>query len=338
MKHPVVFKMLPFILPLVFVIPVLTIWLQNGSGSRLVEILDMQQVKTIFTGIFLEALPFVLLGVLLSSLLQMFVKEQWVRRLIPKNPLIGVLFASMLGIVLPICECGMIPVVRRLMLKGMPAYIAVTFILSGPILNPVVFAATIMAFRSHPEVVIGRMGLALAVAVTIGLIVYVFSKHNPLKRSFQEFTEQGSVNGGRKMHEHPKTWRSMFVHAGDELIEMTKYLVLGAFLTACIQSFIPRDELLTLGNGPAASYLFMMGFAFILSLCSTSDAFVASAFTHSFSVGPLVSFLVLGPMLDFKSLLMLSATFKTKFVIGLSLLVITLVFIGSIAVDALFRG
>lgn len=130
----------------------------------------------------------------------------------------------------------------------------------------------------------------------------------------------------------------MFVHAGDELIEMTKYLVLGAFLTACIQSFIPRDELLALGNGPAASYLFMMGFAFILSLCSTSDAFVASAFTHSFSVGPLVSFLVLGPMLDFKSLLMLSATFKTKFVIGLSLLVITLVFIGSIAVDALFRG
>ncbi|AVV58044.1 hypothetical protein C7121_18890 [Paenibacillus glucanolyticus] len=338
MKHPVVFKMLPFILPLVFVIPVLTIWLQKGSGSRLVEILDMQQVKTIFTGIFLEALPFVLLGVLLSSLLQMFVKEQWVRRLIPKNPLIGVLFASMLGIVLPICECGMIPVVRRLMLKGMPAYIAVTFILSGPILNPVVFAATIMAFRSHPEVVIGRMGLALAVAVTVGLIVYVFSKHNPLKRSFQEFTEQGSVNGGRKIHEHPKTWRSMFVHAGDELIEMTKYLVLGAFLTACIQSFIPRDEFLALGNGPAASYLFMMGFAFILSLCSTSDAFVASAFTHSFSVGPLVSFLVLGPMLDFKSLLMLSATFKTKFVIGLSLLVITLVFIGSIAVDALFRG
>ena len=80
----------------------------------------------------------------------------------------------------------------------------------------------------------------------------------------------------------------------------------------------------------------MMGFAFILSLCSTSDAFVASAFTHTFTVGPLVSFLVLGPMLDFKSLLMLSATFKTKFVIGLSLLVMTLVFIGSVAVNALW--
>ena len=117
---------------------------------------------------------------------------------------------------------------------------------------------------------------------------------------------------------------------------MGKYLVLGAFLTACIQSFIPREELLALGNGPTASYLFMMGFAFILSLCSTSDAFVASAFTHTFTVGPLVSFLVLGPMLDFKSLLMLSATFKTKFVIGLSLLVMTLVFIGSVAVNALW--
>lgn len=85
----------------------------------------------------------------------------------------------MLGILFPICECGMIPVVRRLMLKGMPAYIAVTFILSGPILNPIVFASTIMAFRSHPEVMIGRMGLAFAVAVTTGLLVYVFSKSSP---------------------------------------------------------------------------------------------------------------------------------------------------------------
>ncbi len=336
MKYPVIFKMLPFMIPLVFVIPVLAIWVQNDSS--LISSRDIQQVKTVFTGIFLEALPFVLLGVLLSSLLQLFVKEQWVRRITPKNPIIGVLFASMLGIVFPICECGMIPVVRRLMLKGMPAYIAVTFILSGPILNPIVFAATIMAFRSHPEVTIGRMGLAFAVAVTVGLLVYVFSRNNPLKRSLQEFSEQDSANGVRKLHEHPKTWRSLFVHAGDELIEMGKYLVLGAFLTACIQSFIPREELLALGNGPTASYLFMMGFAFILSLCSTSDAFVASAFTHTFTVGPLVSFLVLGPMLDFKSLLMLSATFKTKFVIGLCLLVMTLVFIGSVAVNALLGG
>ncbi|MBX4147833.1 permease [Paenibacillus lautus] len=336
MKYPVIFKMLPFMIPLVFVIPVLTIWLQNDSS--LISSRDIQQVKTVFTGIFLEALPFVLLGVLLSSLLQLFVKEQWVRRITPKNPVIGVLFASMLGIVFPICECGMIPVVRRLMLKGMPAYIAVTFILSGPILNPIVFAATFMAFRSHPEVTIGRMGLAFAVAITVGLLVYVFSRNNPLKRSLQEFSEQDSAVGERKLHEHPKTWRSLFVHAGDELIEMGKYLVLGAFLTACIQSFIPREELLALGNGPTASYLFMMGFAFILSLCSTSDAFVASAFTHTFTVGPLVSFLVLGPMLDFKSLLMLSTTFKTKFVIGLSLLVMTLVFIGSVAVNALLGG
>lgn len=336
MKYPVIFKMLPFMIPLVFVIPVLTIWLQNDSS--LISSRDIQQVKTVFTGIFLEALPFVLLGVLLSSLLQLFVKEQWVRRITPKNPVIGVLFASMLGIVFPICECGMIPVVRRLMLKGMPAYIAVTFILSGPILNPIVFAATTMAFHSHPEVTIGRMGLAFAVAVTVGLLVYVFSRNNPLKRSLQEFSEQDSAVGERKLHEHPKTWRSLFVHAGDELLEMGKYLVLGAFLTACIQSFIPREELLALGNGPTASYLFMMGFAFILSLCSTSDAFVASAFTHTFTVGPLVSFLVLGPMLDFKSLLMLSTTFKTKFVIGLSLLVMTLVFIGSVAVNALLGG
>ena len=158
-----------------------------------------------------------------------------------QNPVIGVLFASMLGIVFPICECGMIPVVRRLMLKGMPAYIAVTFILSGPILNPLCSRddhGLPFASRSddRPD------GTGFCSRGNGRFACLCFSRNNPLKRSLQEFSEQDSAAGERKLHEHPKTWRSLFVHAGDELIEMGKYLVLGAFLTACIQSFIPREE------------------------------------------------------------------------------------------------
>lgn len=274
-----------------------------------------------------------MLGVLLSSLLQIFIKDAWIRRFSPKHPVIGVLFGSMLGFVLPICECGMIPVVRRLMLKGMPVYIAVTFILSGPILNPVVLSATTVAFDAYPEVIWSRMGLALAVAAAIGFIIYVRSPKNPLKLSLDKVQMQSDA---LPFHQHTKTWSSFFVHAGNELIDMSKYLVLGAFITACIQSFIPREQLLALGDGSLSSYLFMMGFAFVLSLCSTSDAFVASAFTHAFSIGPLLSFLVMGPMLDFKGLLMLLATFRIKFVIGLCLLVIVLVLIGSVAIDFLY--
>lgn len=332
MKVSNFYKMMPLFFVVIFLIPVLTVSYQNNVS--LLAHPQLQQIKTLFIGVFLEALPFIILGVMLSSLLQIVIKEEWIRRLNPKNPVVGVLLGSMLGIILPICECGMIPVVRRLILKGMPVYIAVTFILSGPILNPVVLVATMVAFRSHPEVILARMGLAFAMSISVGLIVYMLSPKQPLKQSLQRFQlESGSAG----LHQHPKTWESFFVHAGNELIEMSKYLVLGAFVTACIQSLVPRAELFALGNGSISSYLFMMGFAFVLSLCSTSDAFVASAFTHAFSVGPLVSFLVLGPMLDFKGLLMLLATFKLKFVILLSLLLIVLIFIGSVAVDFLIR-
>lgn len=125
----------------------------------------------------------------------------------------------------------------------------------------------------------------------------------------------------------------IFVHAGDEFLDMSKYLIIGALLTACIQTFIPRNEMLSLSEGTVGSYAFMMGFAYILSLCSTSDAFVATAFSHTFTLGPLAAFLVLGPMLDFKGTLMLLSTFRTKFVAILALLIVSLVLVGSIAAE-----
>ncbi|HBU82345.1 MAG TPA: permease [Paenibacillus sp.] len=343
MKLAANLKLLSFLIPCAFLVPVLITMapdLQEAWNSE-----ALQNMKTIFISIFLEAAPFLLIGVLLSSFMQWFVSEEMVRRLTPKNPIGGVLVAGLLGIIFPICECGMIPVVRRLMNKGMPAYIAVTFILSGPVVNPIVFTATLLAFPSHPEIVIARMGLAFAVAASIGGLVYMFVHQNPLRKPKATVAEV-KTHPGFKMakphshsadhdHVHDKNWRSFFIHAGDEFVDMSKYLVIGALITACIQTFISRSDLISLGNGPVASYSFMMGFAYVLSLCSTSDAFVASAFSHTFALGPLLSFLVLGPMLDFKSTLMLLSTFRTRFVIGLSLAIIILVFAGSWLINLL---
>lgn len=328
MPKTMLLKLLPLFLSSAFAIPVIIIfsphWLSMFTSS------SIQHIKTIFMGLFLEALPFMLAGVLLSTLVLLFVSEEWVHRVIPSNPLAGVLFAVLLGLLLPVCECGLIPVVRRLMLKGMPAHIAVTFILSGPIINPIVLAATVAAFPDQPAIVAARFGLAFTVAVIAGLLVYVFVKREPLKRSLLHFSIQqpGAFN-----HQHQRTWKTFFVHSGDELIDMGKYLIIGCLLTAIIQSFIHHDDLLAMGSEPMLSYVFMMGFAYVLSLCSTSDAFVASAFVHSFTAGPLVSFLVLGPMLDFKGTLMLLSTFRLPFVIGVGVLVILLVFTGSVAVN-----
>ncbi|MFD0679064.1 MULTISPECIES: permease [unclassified Paenibacillus] len=354
---------------------------------------NLQNFKTLFLSIILEAFPFILLGVLVSALLQMFVSEQTIRRLVPKNPLLGILFACLVGIIFPLCECGMIPVIRRLLRKGMPLYVAIVFILVGPIINPVVYASTFMAFRTRPEIAYSRMALAFIVAIVIGLIIYRYFKFSPLRGTLSlGLTEQHghhshdhnhnhnhnhghhnhtdhdhhqahlteskpqqvdqheadpSTNNKQQTHQHIHhhdhshsgfTGRLFGVlgHASDEFFDMGKYLMFGAFITAVIQTLVDRESLVSIGQGALGSHLFMMGFAFILSLCSTSDAFVASSFGSTFTTGSLLTFLVFGPMLDIKSLLMLLSTFRTKFVLALSGLVIVVVLVCSLLFERIF--
>ncbi|ASA26222.1 hypothetical protein B9T62_07245 [Paenibacillus donghaensis] len=285
--------------------------------------------KTALIGILLEALPFVLAGALLSSLLRVFVPDAWISRWIPRQPLLAILFACLLGILLPVCECGMIPLVRRLIHKGMPVYVAIVFILSGPILNPVVFGATLTALRGHPELAYARMGLAFTVAFITGLIIYVTVRKSPLRLTMQQQGGEGhplSARGGKLA--------AVLVHTSDEFFEMGKYLLIGCLLTSGIQTFMTHSSLTAIGAKPLGSYLFMMGLAFVLSLCSTSDAFVASTFLHQFPAGSLLSFMVLGPMLDFKNSLMLLSLFKTKFALYLFFLIFSGVFIGSVLLSA----
>ncbi|WP_159886306.1 permease [Paenibacillus puerhi] len=312
----------------------------------------VQNFKTMFISIVLEALPFVLLGVIVSALLQMFVSEQAVRRWIPKNPVLGVLFACLLGIIFPLCECGMIPVIRRLILKGMPIYVAVVFILAGPIINPVVYASTFMAFRTRPEIAYSRMALAFFVAAAVGLLVYRFVRSNPLRPRKDDHHAHSHSHESHHHHHHPEAghahhshshsqsdkdsggWGgkslSVLSHASDEFFDMGKYLIFGALLTALIQTFMSRDSLVAIGEGTVSSHLFMMGFAYVLSLCSTSDAFVASSFATTFSAGSLLTFLVFGPMLDMKSTLMLLSAFRVKFVVLLAVLVLIVTLLGSL--------
>lgn len=324
----------------------------------------LQNFKTLFISIVLEALPFVLLGVLVSALLQMFVSEQTIRKWVPKNPVLGVLFACVLGIIFPLCECGMIPVIRRLILKGMPVYTAVVFIMAGPIINPVVYASTFMAFRTRPEIAYSRMALAFLVAATIGLLVYRFVRTEPLRSGSKskavpvhthhhahEPHEHEHSHHERKAHTHTPDSRQhthahgtglrgrlagVLGHASDEFFDMGKYLIFGALLTALIQTFMSRDSLVSIGEGTVSSHLFMMGFAYILSLCSTSDAFVASSFATTFSTGSLLTFLVFGPMLDMKGTLMLLSAFRARFVLLLSALLVTVTLVGSLLFERIF--
>ncbi len=327
---------------------------RNVPDLSLLFGVNLQSFKIMFISIILEAFPFILIGVLISALLQTFVPEHVIQRLVPRNPLLGVLYACVIGIIFPICECGMIPVMRRLIRKGMPLYIAVVFIVAGPILNPIVFASTFMAFRSRPEITYSRMGLAFICAVIIGLIVYRFVRSNPLREGVQTQAEGHShshhhshnqehtqshdhghsrVHNHEEHHHHGGKWNTVLKHSSDEFFEMGKYLIFGAFLAALVQTMMSREWLVSVGTGDLSSHFFMMAFAYIISLCSTSDAFVASSFAATFSTGSLLSFLVFGPMLDFKGTLMLLAIFKKRFVLILSLLIFVTVLAASLILE-----
>ncbi|MFF2089211.1 permease [Paenibacillus sp. NPDC058174] len=298
--------------------------------------------KTILLGILLETLPFLLLGVFVSSFMQLFISESLIRKIIPRNPLLGILVACLLGFLFPVCECGLIPIVRRLIAKGMPLYIGVVFILAGPIVNPVVIAATYTAFRTRPELVYSRLGLALLAGITIGMIIYKFVRYNPLKNDSATPIDQDGHGHGSHHHNHHHhghqhqhgggKFLAMMDHAGSEFFDMGKYVMVGSILTAAIQTFLPRASLASIGQGEWSSHLFMMGFAYLLSLCSTSDAFVASSFVTTFSSASLLTFLVFGPMLDFKSTLMLLSVFKSRFVLLLTILIAISVLAGSVII------
>ncbi|MFC3801110.1 permease [Cohnella sp. GCM10012308] len=292
-----------------------------------------QSVKTVFVSLFLEALPFVLLGVLVSTALHFFVPETALARLIPRNPLLGVLCAGLLGVVLPVCECGMVPVVRRLLRKGMPAYIGMTYILAAPIVNPVTVLATYSAFRTTPEMALYRTVLGFAAAAAVGLLLSRArgKAANPLKPDAASLHADAADHNQHASHRVPSSRLLSFCsHAADEFFEMGKFLMLGAFLTAVIQTFVSRGELVELGGGVFGSHLFMMGFAYVISLCSTSDAFVAASFSGVFPAGALLAFLVYGPMVDFKNTLMLLSAFKARFVLRLLLLVTAVVLAASL--------
>lgn len=289
----------------------------------------------IFISIIIEALPFILIGVFVSAILQVFVTDQMVQRFIPKNPLLGIIAASVLGIIFPICECGMVPAIRKLIKKGMPLYVAVTFILVGPILNPIVFLSTLTAFRNQPTVAYYRMGLAFVVALIVGLIVFQFVKSNQLR----EQTNQTKQDHHHHDHKHNNASNNKFIaivgHAVNEFFDMGKYLVFGSIIVALLQIIISQSSLIELGkSGPSANFL-MMGLGFLLSLCSTSDAFVAQSLQTIFTKSSLVGFMVFGPMINIKGILMMLAVFRSRFVLLLSTLVFIFVFIGTLVLQSI---
>lgn len=274
--------------------------------------------SAVFLGIFIEAVPYLLLGTLASGLVEVFMDEETLSRWFPRNRWGGVLIGSLMGLSFPVCECGVVPLARRLMQKGLPVSSAIAFLLAAPVMNPIVIASTYAAFGLG-AIFWGRLGLTLLIAVISGFVFSLEEQPENLLRldtvSSCATTNPVSALGAQSS----LRWKlnRVLVTAGGEFFEMGRYLVLGALLAAGLQTFIPQAILTGVGQGSILAVPVMMALAVLLSICSTVDAFVALAFVGTFSSGSILAFLVFGPMVDIKSVLLFSRVFRLKTIVYL---------------------
>lgn len=312
---------------------VVALWAQAG-GTLSSEGLGGQfsTFITIFLGIFIEALPFLLIGVLMSAVIQVFVTAETIQRWAPRNRVASALFGTFLGLAFPVCECGSVPAARRLMHKGAPLPLGLAFMLAAPVINPVVIASTWVAFGGDPFMVLGRVGLTVliagAVAILIGLHPAPQSLLTADSAALAACCAPAQTSGGWRGRA-----RSVIEHSATEFFEMGQYVVLGALLAALAQTVVPQELLLRIGGNPVTSVLVMMALAVVLSICSTVDAFVALGFASTFSSGAILAFLVFGPMIDIKAVLLFFSTLKRRAVGLVVLLVAQMAFLAGVWIN-----
>ncbi len=293
--------------------------------------------NTVFFSIILQAFPFLLLGILLSSALHVFVSDDLIIKIFPTKWGLGFLTAIFAGFLFPVCECATIPVMKKLIEKGVAIPITVTFILIAPIVNPISIFATLYAFPQMPFVALYRVIFGIIVSLLVGIFLFFYPNKNILKdkyldEKFNCIEHRQKKNNSIKNTIQEKT-KALFLHSSEEFLSVGKFLIIGAMLASLVRVFTPENLFTNTNAQGFLGIIIQMFFAFIFSACSTSDAFIARTFISRFSIASIMGFLVYGPMMDLKNIFMLMSFFKKRFVINLSL-AITLINILAIPILA----
>ncbi|MBW4620795.1 MAG: permease [Cyanosarcina radialis HA8281-LM2] len=326
---------------------------------------QLNNAFTIFLSLLVEAIPFLLLGVLLSGLLLIFVDERRLTSMMPRHPILGALVGSCFGFLFPVCECGNVPVARRLLIQGVPIPVAVGFLLAAPTINPIVIWSTWVAFKQQPEIVWLRVIFSLLIATIIGCVFSVQKDPRPIlqklvAKSIPDRAEKNLESDSQPMLLQSGTFllgegnspipmdesllssavkktrgqklRLLLDNTIQELRELGAVLVLGSAVAALIQVAAPRDLILSLGQDPVSSIVAMLVLGGVISICSTVDSFFALSFASVFTSGSLLAFLVFGPMVDIKGIGLMLSVFRPKAIIylfalaALLTLLLTLIF------------
>ncbi|MBA2810982.1 permease [Streptomyces sp. KM273126] len=281
----------------------------------------MQSWMTVFVAVVVQALPFLVLGVLLSAALAVFVPPSFFARALPKKPALAVPVAGMAGAVLPGCECASVPVAGALVRRGVTPAAALAFLLSAPAINPIVLTATAVAFPGDPEMVLARFVAGLLVACAMGWLWHRLGRSDWLRPPARPATEglgKGAAFWGSVRHD--------VMHAGG-------FLVVGAMAAATLKAVVPEHWLRSAADNPVLAVLALAILAVVLSICSEADAFVAASLSQ-FSLTARLAFLVVGPMIDLKLFAMQAGTFGRGFALRFAPATFVLAVLVSVLVGA----
>lgn len=288
-----------------------------------------QDGLTLALSVLIESLPFVVLGVVLSIVVQVWVPPGVLERWMPRRAWARRAVLSLLGMIVPVCECGNVPFARGLLMRGFSVPETLTFLIAAPIVNPIVIITTHQAFGFDDGILVARILGGYAIANLIG---WLYSRHpDPDALLTERFRDTCEL----VTHEPGGKGRRSLAQFVIELRAVLPALVIGSALAGAVQVLIPRSALLAIGSDPALSIVAMIVLAMVVSICSNVDSFFALSFASTFTPGSIVAFLLVGPLVDVKMLALLRTTFTTRVLVGLVVVVVLSAFAIGTAVNLL---
>jgi uncharacterized membrane protein YraQ (UPF0718 family) len=285
-----------------------------------------------FLSIIFEGIPFLLLGSLVSGAVEAFVPRESITRWLPKNYAAAIVVSALMGLVLPMCECASVVVIRRLIRKGLPLSCAITYMMGAPIVSPVVALSTYVAFRGQNplEMTLLRMVLGFLIAVGVGMLVRDIPAEKLLQPAMLD-SLPGKRRTGLSMAvagddaalelAEEGGWGKIFrtvQSATSDFLDVTFFFVIGAAIASTFNTAVNQSLLIPVATNPALSVMAMMVLAFALALCSSTNAFIAVSF-RMFPASAKLAFLLFGPVFDTKLFFMYGAVFRRWFVLSLGI-------------------
>ena len=227
---------------------------------------------------------------------------------------------------MPVCECGNVPVARTLIAKGLKPQEAIVFLLAAPSINFITFIVTWEAFSFNHGVAIGRVLATLVIANLAALLVAKLIPASSILTDEFTATCEAQRHSRRSIAGALTLFRS-------EMWLIFRLLVVGAMIAAASQTLVPRDTITAIGSNLVLAVLAMLILAFVISICSSVDAFFALAYVNTFSLGSIMAFLVAGPMVDIKMIALMKTTFTYRTIAVMAGTVLTTAFALGVALS-----